>query len=130
MLFRSLDEFYTVRVAGLWGQVKAGVKTLSDDGLTPVLQLERINQRANVLMAEQQRTWRILRKHLAEAGLSVLDAADLTDLDRDWLESYFLEHVFPLLTPIAADPAHPFPFLPNLGFALVLQLRQIGRAHV
>ncbi len=120
----NLDEFYTVRVAGLWGQVKAGVKQVSDDGLTPAQQLERINQRANVLMAEQQRTWRILKGLLSEAGLSVLDPSGLTDHDGDWLESYFLEHVFPLLTPIAADPAHPFPFLPNLGFALVLQLRR------
>ncbi len=120
----NLDEFYTVRVAGLWGQVKAGVKQVSDDGLTPAQQLERINQRANVLMAEQQRTWRILKGLLSEAGLSVLDPSGLTDHDHDWLESYFLEHVFPLLTPIAADPAHPFPFLPNLGFALVLQLRR------
>lgn len=120
----NLDEFYTVRVAGLWGQVKAGVKQTSDDGLTPAQQLERINQRANVLMAEQQRTWGILRGLLHEAGLSVLDSSELTGTDRDWLESYFLEHVFPLLTPIAADPAHPFPFLPNLGFALVMQMRR------
>ena len=120
----NLDEFYTVRVAGLWGQVKAGVQQVSDDGLTPAQQLERINQRANVLMQEQQRTWRVLRGLLREVGLSVLDASELTAADHDWLESYFLEQVFPLLTPIAVDPAHPFPFLPNLGFALVLQLRR------
>ncbi len=120
----NLDEFFTVRVAGLWGQVKAGVKQTSDDGLTPAQQLERINQRANVLMAEQQRTWGHLRGLLREVGISVIDASELTSADRDWLESYFLEQVFPLLTPIAADPAHPFPFLPNLGFALVLQLRR------
>ncbi len=120
----NLDEFFTVRVAGLWGQVKAGVKQTSDDGLTPAQQLERINQRANVLMAEQQRTWGLLRGLLREAGISVVDSSELTSSDRDWLESYFLEQVFPLLTPIAADPAHPFPFLPNLGFALVLQLRR------
>ncbi len=120
----NLDEFYTVRVAGLFGQVKAGVKQTSDDGITPAQQLERINQRAGALMAEQQRTWGILRGLLRDAGISVLDESELTAPDRDWLESYFLEHVFPLLTPIAADPAHPFPFLPNLGFALVLQLRR------
>ena len=120
----NLDEFYTVRVAGLWGQVKAGVKQTSDDGLTPEQQLEHINQRAAVLMAEQQRTWGTLRGQMREEGVGVLDASELTALDRDWLESYFLEQVFPLLTPIAADPAHPFPFLPNLGFALVLQLRR------
>ncbi|MSP20059.1 MAG: RNA degradosome polyphosphate kinase [Alphaproteobacteria bacterium] len=120
----NLDEFYTVRVAGLWGQVKAGVKQTSDDGITPAQQLERINQRAGVLMAEQQRTWGILRGLLRDVGISVLDESELTAPDRDWLESYFLEHVFPLLTPIAADPAHPFPFLPNLGFALVIQLRR------
>ena len=125
----NLDEFYTVRVAGLLGQVKAGVQQVSDDGLTPAQQLEGINQRANVLMAEQQRTWRILKGLLNEAGLSVLDPSELTELDRDWLESYFLEHVFPLLTPIAADPAHPFPFLPNLGFSLVLRLRRRADNH-
>ena len=120
----NLDEFYTVRVAGLWGQVSAGVKQISDDGLTPAQQLERINERASVLMDEQQRVWRELRQSLHAAGLSVVDPGELDSSDRAWLEDHFLGQVFPLLTPIAADPAHPFPFLPSQGFALVLQLRR------
>ena len=117
----NLDEFYTVRVAGLWGQVNAGVKHLSDDGLTPSQQLERVNARTGVLMEDQQRVWRKLRGLLRGAGVSVLHPDELSEPDHEWLEDHFLRHVFPLLTPIAADPAHPFPFLPNLGFSLVLQ---------
>ena len=120
----NLDEFFTVRVAGLWGQVNAGVKQLSDDGLTPAQQLERVNERAAVLMAEQQRIWRELRQGLRGAGLSVVDTDELDAVELAWLEDHFLEQVFPLLTPIAADPAHPFPFLPSQGFTLVLQLRR------
>ncbi|MDA1133090.1 MAG: RNA degradosome polyphosphate kinase [Proteobacteria bacterium] len=122
----NLDEFYTVRVAGLLAQVKAGVEQLSHDGRTPARQLERINERAAVLMAEQQQIWRTLRAEMREARLSVVEPEELTATDREWLEDHFLEAVFPLLTPIAADPAHPFPFLPNLGFALVLRFVRRG----
>ena len=122
----NLDEFYTVRVAGLWGQVKAGVQQLSDDGLTPARQLARINARAAILMDQQQRVWRWLRDLLRGAGIAVLDRDELGAEDLAWLEDHFLRKVFPLLTPIAADPAHPFPFLPNRGFALVLEFARRG----
>ena len=120
----NLDEFFMVRVAGLWGQMKAGVSEISMDGLTPAQQLSLINQAAADLMAEQQRCWRVLVAEMREAGVSVLEPHELTSDDREWLHTYFLEKVFPILTPLAIDPAHPFPFLPNLGFAMVMQLKR------
>ncbi|MCW5730511.1 MAG: RNA degradosome polyphosphate kinase [Alphaproteobacteria bacterium] len=120
----NLDEFFMVRVAGLWGQVKAGITVVSQDGLTPLQQLERINETAAALMAEQQRCWQVLLKEMRGAGIHVLEPDELTEADREWLHTYFLEKVFPILTPLAIDPAHPFPFLPNLGFAMVMQLRR------
>ena len=120
----NLDEFFMVRVAGLRGQVQAGVDALSRDGLTPAQQLAKVWVRAGRLMAAQQTTWRTLRRELAAAGLAVLETVDLTEADRAWLEGRFLEQVFPVLTPLAVDPAHPFPFVPNRGFGMVLQLRR------
>jgi len=120
----NLDEFYTVRVAGIRGQIAAGIEECSQDGASPQQQLEDINARAGVLLARQQTTWVALRDGLAKAGISVLNGDQLNDADRDFLEDYFLQRVFPLLTPIAVDPAHPFPFIPNLGFALVLELQR------
>jgi len=120
----NLDEFYTVRVAGIRGQIAAGVEQASQDGLRPDEQLERINTRAGELMANQQKSWDSLRHQLRGAGIAVLDGDELTEDEKDFLEDFFLQHVFPLLTPIAVDPAHPFPFIPNLGFALVLELKR------
>ena len=120
----NLDEFFMVRVAGLWGQIKAGIEIVSQDGLMPAQQLVEINAAAAKLMDEQQRCWSVLRQQLREAGIAVLAPEELTDAEREWLESYFLQRVFPVLTPLAIDPAHPFPFLPNLGFAQVMQLRR------
>lgn len=120
----NLDEFFMVRVAGLSGQVKAGFDAISLDGLTPVQQLAEVWRHARRLMAQQQDIWRKLRGEMAGAGISVLSAEDLTPDDRVWLETRFLEHVFPVLTPLAIDPAHPFPFLPNQGYGLVLQMRR------
>jgi polyphosphate kinase len=120
----NLDEFYMVRVAGLHEQVKAGVTTLSQDGLTPAEQLDRVSAAATALMTKQQDRWRALRSELAIAGLRVLDAADITGADAAWLRATFLERIFPLLTPLAVDPAHPFPFIPNLGFAIAFTLRR------
>jgi len=120
----NLDEFFMVRVAGLWGQVKAGVATLSQDGLTPAQQLEVINEAAAELMHEQQQCWKALVGDLREAGIAVLEIDEVKAEDREWLHDFFLQQVFPVLTPLAIDPAHPFPFLPNLGFAMVMQLRR------
>ncbi|MFI5020180.1 MAG: RNA degradosome polyphosphate kinase [Alphaproteobacteria bacterium] len=118
----NLDEFYMVRVAGLKAQVAAGVVTPSDDGRTPAEQLDAINRRAGELVQNQQKHWRTLRELLRASGISVVDPEELTANDRSWADGYFMEHIFPVLTPLAVDPAHPFPFIPNLGFAIVLSL--------
>jgi polyphosphate kinase len=121
----NLDEFYMVRVAGLKGQYLAGIKTLSQDGLTPAQQLEAIGQRAGRLMTDQQVAWMSLRRQLGEAGIAIVEPADLQPGDRPWLEERFMADVFPVLTPLAIDPAHPFPFIANRGFGLVLELERI-----
>jgi len=121
----NLDEFYMVRVAGLKGQVTNGVNTASQDGLTPAQQLAAINAEAKLLLDKQQECWSRLRQELRDAGLAVIDIAELTRPDRKWLETRFMDHVFPVLTPLAIDPAHPFPFIPNLGFAMVLHLTRL-----
>jgi polyphosphate kinase len=118
----NLDEFYSVRVAGLVGQDRAGVVTQSPDGLTPAQQLAAIHERASSLIAGQQRSWQALRARLREAHLTVVDRPDLTDADREWLEEWFMDRVFPVLTPLAVDPAHPFPFISNLALCLVFKL--------
>lgn len=118
----NLDEFYMVRVAGLRGQVSAGVETVSDDGLTPAQQVERIHKSARELLEAQQECWRDLRKGLAGASIFVLQAEELSEGEKSWLEDFFLDEIFPLLTPLAIDPAHPFPFVPNQGFVLAMQL--------
>ena len=118
----NLDEFYMVRVSGLKGQVDAGVMSTSQDGLTPAQQLVEINDLASELLHEQKRCWRELKDEIRAAGIAVIDRAELSKADMKWLESRFMDHVFPVLTPLAIDPAHPFPFLPNGGLALVLHL--------
>ncbi|ODS03306.1 RNA degradosome polyphosphate kinase [Methyloceanibacter marginalis] len=122
----NLDEFYMVRVAGLRAQVVAGIETPSQDGLTPSEQLDRINQSVADLTAQQQEAWVTLEALLGEAGLHLLIADQLSDEERNWLEDHFLNHIFPVLTPIAVDPAHPFPFIPNFGFTLGLELVREG----
>ncbi len=120
----NLDEFYMVRVAGLRGQVQAGIETRSPEGATPAEQLAAIATTADRLMEDQQATWGNLRRLLAAADFHVLKAADLAADECAWLERHFLEQVFPVLTPQAIDPAHPFPFIPNKGFSLILELRR------
>ncbi len=126
----NLNEFYMVRVAGLKAQVRAGLHTLSYDGLPPERQLDAIHELAVSLIDRQQREWRSLKDELAEAGIRVVGASDLDENDRAWLERYFMDHVFPILTPLAVDPAHPFPFIPNLGFSFVLDLTRPDGEHL
>jgi len=113
-----------VRVAGLKGQVRAGVSTASQEGSTPTQQLVAINQRVALLMQRQQDGWRLLREELRAAGIAVVSPDELTADELTWLERYFNEEIFPVLTPIAVDPAHPFPFIPNLGFNMVIRLNR------
>ena len=118
----NLDEFYSVRVAGLIGQAKAGLTAVSPDGRTPAQQLAEIKLRAEALLAEQQRVWRELRGLLGAAGIEVCEPASLSAEDVKWLDAWFMERVFPVLTPLAIDPAHPFPFIPNMGLVMALLL--------
>ena len=118
----NLDEFYSVRVAGLVGQERAGVSTQSPDGLTAAQQLAAIRAQGHGLMADQQRAWHELRGALEDAGIVVCTTIMLCDADIAWLDAWFMERVFPVLTPLAIDPAHPFPFIPNMGLVKVLRL--------
>lgn len=120
----NLDEFFMVRVSGLREQLKAGVVTPSQDGLTPAEQLVAIGQAVSALTDDQQARWAELRHDLHENRLHLLEPADIGSQDRIWLEDYFLNYVFPVLTPLAIDPAHPFPFIPNLGFTIALALER------
>lgn len=118
------DEFYMVRVAGLKGQIEAGVVTPSIDGLSPQEQITVILARAASLMQAQQACWRELQVELKEKGIEMQSPEELGVAERKWLQDCFVEHIFPLLTPIAVDPATAFPFIPNLGFCLLLQLER------
>lgn len=126
----NLDEFYMVRVAGLKAQIQAGVTDPSQDGLTAEQQLAAVRKEAGAILAEKQKVWHTLKAALKGAGIEVVDAEPMAAAERAWLESYFRDHVFPVLTPLAIDPAHPFPFIPNKGMALVLQLQRASDGRV
>ena len=117
----NLNEFYMVRVAGLNGQVETGLTVASQDGMTPADQLAAIAVRSRALMDGQQHCWESLVAGMRDHGIFVLDESELEDSDRAGLEEHFMSEIFPVLSPIASDPAHPFPFIPNLGFSLVVR---------
>ena len=121
----NLDEFFMVRVSGLMEQFRAGVTTLSDDGHTPAEQLQRISEKVAALTADQQSCWRDLKEQLAKERITLIDAAALNAEETTFLDDYFLNSIFPILTPLAIDPAHPFPFIPNLGFSIALMLTRV-----
>ncbi len=118
----NLDEFTMVRIAGLMDHVHHGIGTLSADGLSPSRQLERIHDSASKLVHGQQACWLHLKKLLKAEHITVSNLGQLSATDKSWLKEYFTANIFPLLTPIAVDPAHPFPFIPNLGMVQVLEL--------
>jgi polyphosphate kinase len=120
----NLDEFFMVRVAGLVGQLREQIMEISQDGLSPAEQLEKIRKRAQELMAEQDRRWLQLKDELKQNNIEIIEEADLTQKERDWTDQRFLDHILPIVTPIAIDPAHPFPFILNRGFVMAVQLRR------
>ena len=125
----NLDEFMMVRVAGLKGQVQAGVTERSADDLSPRQQLDAIGLRMASLMADQQERWAALGRELADSGIAVVETSDLTGEEREWLARAFMERIFPVLTPLAVDPAHPFPFIPNFGFAMALRMKRVSNGN-
>lgn len=118
----NLDEFFMVRIAGLAAQVRAGVAMRSADGRTPEEQLNFVLEEVSKLQEEQQACLRKLRNELAKENIEIVRPSALSPAEKNWLEDHFLETIFPVLTPLSIDPAHPFPFIPNLGFSIALQL--------
>jgi polyphosphate kinase len=122
----NLDEFFMVRVAGLKGQQLQEVEERSPDGLTVTQQLAAVTRAAQALMDEQERVWRALSAQLAETGVELVKEDRLAPDAREWLEAHFRAHIFPIITPQALDPAHPFPFIPNKGLSLIFDLVRIS----
>ncbi|MBE2277710.1 MAG: RNA degradosome polyphosphate kinase [Rhodobacteraceae bacterium] len=121
----NLDEFYTVRVAGLRALVRGNNPIPSEDGRSPAEQLRLIHADARALMQAQQTTFRTLRAEMEDQGIVILARTKLGARDLKFLEDYFIANVFPVLSPLAIDPAHPFPFIPNTGFSLALALERV-----
>ncbi|MEM7215708.1 MAG: RNA degradosome polyphosphate kinase [Pseudomonadota bacterium] len=125
----NLDEFFMVRVAGLTAQMVQNVEARSDDGLTPREQLEALDEVIGVLQRDQQKYWLELRKELVEENIFILSPDELNEEEDQWLANYFFQNMFPILTPLSMDLAHPFPFISNLGHALVFELQRDSDDH-
>ncbi len=125
----NLDEFFMVRFAGLKGQQRQGIAMVSDDGRSLSGQLGAIADACASLASDQQARWAALHGELDDAGIHLIDVTRISDADREWLEHYFLDSIFPVLTPLAIDPAHPFPFIPNLGLTVALQMTRKSNGH-
>lgn len=123
----NLEEFYMVRYAGLREQVRAGIQRASQDGLTPLQQTTRIETDTKALMKAQQRCWKRIKKELSAEGIKIIGPDKLSKSDKVWLQQSFEHNIFPILTPLAVDPAHPFPFIPNKGFSLAMSLEPIAQ---
>ncbi len=123
----NLDEFFMVRVAGLEGQVREGITSRSADGRTPLSQLNEALDEISKLQLEQQASLAVLQQYLVEENIHIVRATDLDKADLKWLKQEFLDSIFPVLTPLSIDPAHPFPFIPNLGFSIVLKLHSLKK---
>ncbi|MEO0546422.1 MAG: RNA degradosome polyphosphate kinase [Pseudomonadota bacterium] len=120
----NLNEFMMVRIAGLAGQVRENVSAVSDNGQTAEQQLINATNEISALEQNQYEIFTELRKELAAEDIHILESADLDGADRDWVEQHFLSSIFPVLTPLSIDPAHPFPFVPNLGLTVVFRLER------
>lgn len=120
----NLDEFYTVRVAGLAALVRLGDKELGADQMRPSHQLTAIDARIRALIETQNLVWSELQKSLEAQSIYVVSGEEITAEDQAFLDDYFLNNVFPVLSPLTVDPAHPFPFIPSGGLVLALKLSQ------
>jgi len=122
----NLDEFLTVRVAGIAGQVRRQIEEISIDGMTPTQQLAAVHEEVLKVEAKQQRSWLVLKDKLADCGIRVIGNERLSADGEDWLRNYFLEHIMPVITPQAIDPAHPFPFVANTGIGVLFSLTRLA----
>ena len=124
----NLDEFFMVRVAGLKAHQALGIEKISNEGMTPGQQLAAVGDAADQLVRDQQDVWLRLQEALIAVGFDVVEMEPLDAATESWLDKHFREQIFPLLTPQAIDPAHPFPFIPNRGFSLIFEIRR-GKAE-
>lgn len=122
----NLDEFLMVRVAGLLAQLNQNVEKRSDDGMSVEEQLEAVNKSVKTLQDDQQKYWAVLKESLTAENIHIEKIENLSEAELDWLERYFMLNVFPVLTPLSMDLAHPFPFISNLGHAMVFDLKRAG----
>ncbi|MGQ2903019.1 MAG: RNA degradosome polyphosphate kinase [Neoaquamicrobium sediminum] len=125
----NLDEFFMVRVAGLAGQIREGIAIKSPDGRTPEQQLELLLLEVSRLQEDQQQSYSLLTGLMRKEGIEIVRATALVKDEKAWLDEHFMEAIFPVLTPLSIDPAHPFPFIPNLGFSIALNLRHRRQAE-